>query len=96
MRTGDSPGPAGLLGRALAVAIGVALAVTAFLVGALLLAVFLGIAAMVVAAVAIRLWWLRRQPAPSGRGDRSRQRVIIEGEYRRRDGNGGNDADPPG
>lgn len=80
---GISSTPPGPLASALALVLGAVLLGAAFLVGAVLLAVILGMAVLAGAAVALRVWWLRRGIAGARQPHHPRDGVTIEGEYRR-------------
>ncbi len=84
---GISARPAGPFASLLALVLGALLLAAAFLVGALLLALILGLAAFAAALLAVRLWWARRRVlrTPESRDHHTRNGVIIEGEYRRRE-----------
>ena len=84
MRT-ISARPAGPFGSVLAVLLGALALGAALLVGAVVLALILGLAARAVAGGAVRLWWARRRASRTAqtRDHQARAGVIIEGEYRR-------------
>lgn len=75
-RTGVLAQIVGLLGA-------VALLIGAFFIGAMVLAVIVGLAVIGAIVFRLRLWWLRRQMAGGGgRGGDAGGHRVIEGEYR--------------
>lgn len=86
--TGKS-NPLGPLWQALAFLLAVALLVTSFFLGLVLFAVFLGLFAIGLLIMTLRIWWFNRKirkAVAEGRVDQTRSSVtIIEGSYRRED-----------
>lgn len=81
--------PAGWLARAVGAIVGAIVMIGLFFLGLTVFAAVAGLALVVFAVVAIRIWWLRRRfrGAAKKEGARSREQgagVIIEGEYEER------------
>lgn len=71
------------LSRLFATVTFVVVAGIAAIFGAFILAVVIGLGAILAMIVAVRIWWLRRQLRRSSDGQDTRSGNLIEGEYRR-------------
>lgn len=80
--------PGGWLGRLVGAVVSVAIMVALFFLGLTVFAAVAGLALVVFAVVAVRIWWLRRrfarQAGAQARHQKSADGVTIEGEYEER------------
>lgn len=75
-------GFAGLLGRAVAAIVTLAVLVASFFVGAVVAVALIGLAVLSWTAFAIRWWWLKRRGrATMEEAARQRDSTTVEGDY---------------
>lgn len=81
-------GPGGFFGRLVAFVVGLAALVVSLFVGAVVIAVLVGFVLIVGAALALRVWWVKRQMQRHARehGDLEAEYTVIAEERRRDQG----------